>query len=221
MQADVWQDFQPGFDRSKIRADLVVDGLKASTTPQSQNTALLLLAKIATIAPDLVVHTVMPIFTFMGSSVVSQTDEYSVHVIDKVCTLGEEGDIILIIPQTIDAVVPPLLKSVQTKDTDILKGTSELLLSFVAAFEHMPLHRRLHLFKLLISKLGPEDSLHAVLAMLVDKYRDDKDVQSFAANLASQYETITRLIVSMLFFQCCLLQQSTVADDPIGDAKVH
>ena len=78
----------------------------------------------------------------------------------------------------------------------MLEGTSELLLSFVAAFEHMPLHRRLHLFKLLISKLGPQDSLFAVLAMLVDKYRDDKDVLGFAADLASQYETVTRLVVS-------------------------
>ena len=216
-QADVWQDFQPGFDRSKVRADLVVDGLKASTTPQSQNTALLLLAKLATVAPDLVVNIVIPIFTFMGNSVVNQTDEYSAHVIDKVCTLGCDL-ITLIMFQTIDSVIPPLLESLRNKNADILQGTSELLLSFVAAFEHMPLHRMLHLFKLLVSKLGPQDTLHAVLAMLLDKYRDNRDVQSFAIDLVSCYETVIRLTVSNV---AITIRQGSVANIPIGDVKVH
>ena len=190
------QDFQPKFDRSRIRADLIVDGLKASTTPQSQNTALLLLSKLATIAPDLVVNIVMPIFTFMGSSVVSQEDDYSVHVIDKVCHTRRREAVPSNDQQTIDSVIPPLLRSLRKKEADVLRGTSELLLSFVAAFEHMPLNRRLHLFKLLISKLGPQDFLPTVLTMLMDKYRDDKDVQAFAADLASQYEIVTRLVVS-------------------------
>ena len=195
-----------------------MDGLKASTTPQSQNTALLLLSKLAIVAPDLVVHTVMPIFTFMGSSVVHQEDDYSIHVIDKVSPLDAERLTRRVDDkQTIDSVIPPLLQSLRKKDANILKGTSELLLNFVATFEHIPLHRRLHLFKLLISKLGPQDSLPAVLAMLIDKYRNDKNVQGFAADLASQYEIITRIVVSVRY---CVRRQRRLMF-PLDYAAVH
>ncbi len=35
-------------------------------------------------APELVLHSIMPIFTFMGASVLRQGDEYSAYVIDQV-----------------------------------------------------------------------------------------------------------------------------------------
>ena len=57
-----------------------------------QNNALLLVAGLANIVPELVLHSVMPIFTFMGSSVLRKGDEYSAHVIDEVSKAqGNEG----------------------------------------------------------------------------------------------------------------------------------
>lgn len=67
-----------------VRADLLIDCIRSTGSPQVQNAALLLVASLADVAPELVLHSVMPIFTFMGATVLRQDDEYSVHVIDQV-----------------------------------------------------------------------------------------------------------------------------------------
>lgn len=159
------------FDSSIIRADLVIDCVRTSESPQVQNTALLLVAGLSSLAPELILHSVMPIFTFMGSSVLRKDDEYSALVID----------------QTIDQVVPPLIQSLRSQKKDIVSGTSELLLSFTAAFEHIPSHRRLRLFEALVAKLGPEDFLFAVFSMLANKYPQDRDVLNVMTSLASDF----------------------------------
>ncbi|ODM22552.1 U3 small nucleolar RNA-associated protein 10 [Aspergillus cristatus] len=163
------QSGKPQFDTSVIRADLVVDCVRTTESPQVQNAALLLVAGLSSIAPELVLHSVMPIFTFMGSSVLRKDDEYSVSVID----------------QTIDQVVPALIQSLRNQKRDVVSGTSELLLSFTAAFEHIPSHRRLRLFHALITKLGTQDFLFAVLAMLANRYATDKDVLTLMTGLVS------------------------------------
>ena len=58
--------------------------VRTSTNPQVHNRALLLLAALAQVVPDLILNHVMPIFTFMGASVLRQDDEYSAHVIEQV-----------------------------------------------------------------------------------------------------------------------------------------
>lgn len=160
---------KPQFDTSVVRADLVVDCVRTTESPQVQNVALLLVAGLSSVAPELVLHSVMPIFTFMGSSVLRKDDDYSVSVID----------------QTIDQVVPALIQSLRNQKRDIVSGTSELLLSFTAAFEHIPSHRRLRLFHALITKLGTQDFLFAVLAMLANRYATDKDVLTLMTGLVS------------------------------------
>lgn len=157
------------FDTSVVRADMVVDCVRTTESPQVQNTALLLVAGLSVIAPELVLHSVMPIFTFMGSSVLRKDDDYSVSVID----------------QTIDQVVPALIQSLRHQKRDVVSGTSELLLSFTAAFEHIPSHRRLRLFHALITKLGTEEFLFAVLAMLANRYSMDKAVMVLMTGLVS------------------------------------
>ncbi|KAJ5379781.1 U3 small nucleolar RNA-associated protein 10 [Penicillium cataractarum] len=168
---------KPLFDTSVIRADLVVDCVRTTDSPQVQNAALLLVAGLSVIAPELVLHSVMPIFTFMGSSVLRKDDDYSVAVID----------------QTIDQVVPALIQSLRNQKRDIVSGTSELLLSFTAAFEHIPSHRRLRLFHALITKLGTQDFLFAVLAMLANRYATDKDVLTLMTGVASDTTPVVEL----------------------------
>lgn len=63
---------------------MIIDCVRTSESQQVQNTALLLVAALATVAPEIVLHSVMPIFTFMGSSVLRKDDEYSALVIDQV-----------------------------------------------------------------------------------------------------------------------------------------
>lgn len=62
------------------------DDIIASENPQSFHQASLLMASLARIAPDAVLHNVMPIFTFMGSNIFHRDDTYSFRVVQKVRT---------------------------------------------------------------------------------------------------------------------------------------
>lgn len=164
-------------ERSAIRADLLVDCVQKTASPQVQNVALLLIASLADTVPELVLHSVMPIFTFMGSSVLRQNDEYSAHVIS----------------QTIREVIPPLISSLRKEKGNPVTGAAELLLSFVAAYEHVPPHRRKGLFTSLVQTLGAEDFLFALLAMLVDKYGPSEGIKAFAADVAGSFSVEIQL----------------------------
>ncbi|KAI5208862.1 hypothetical protein AUEXF2481DRAFT_99178 [Aureobasidium subglaciale EXF-2481] len=167
-------------DRSVLRADLIVECVRTSTNAQIHNAALLLISSLASWAPDLVLHSVMPIFTFMSNTLLRQSDDYSAHVID----------------QTVSRVVPPLVASLRKKNQDLVTGAAELLLSFTAAFEHIPLHRRLRLFSHLVNALGPQDFLPAITAMLFDKYPTDKRVPTFSAELMGSFSPEVQLVAA-------------------------
>ena len=74
-------------------------------------------------------------------------------------------------------------------------GISDLIFSFVAAFEHIPSQRRLELFKSLADKLGAADSLFALLTILVDKHSSESKILDFAAELAALYDIQTQFQV--------------------------
>jgi U3 small nucleolar RNA-associated protein 10 len=74
-------------DVSAIRTDLIIDCVRTSESPAVQNTALLLVAGLSVLVPELVLHNIMPIFTFMGASVLRKDDAYSSHVVDQVLPL--------------------------------------------------------------------------------------------------------------------------------------
>ncbi|EMR61509.1 putative u3 small nucleolar rna-associated protein 10 protein [Eutypa lata UCREL1] len=171
-------------DGSGGHGDLLVNCIQKSSSPAVQSSALLLVASLANVAPELILHSVMPIFTFMGSSVLRQSDDYSAHVIN----------------QTVKEVVPPLIKSLLKGKKDPVAGASELLLSFVTAYEHIPSHRRLGLFISLVETLDPEKFLFAVLAMLADKYGMTDQVLSFSTELFNHFNIETQLqsLVSIL-----------------------
>ncbi|KAF1954821.1 hypothetical protein CC80DRAFT_475542 [Byssothecium circinans] len=162
--------------QASVRADLLVDCIRHSTSPQVQNAALLLISSLASWVPEMILHNLMPIFTFIGSTLLRQQDDYSAHVVD----------------QTISRVVPQLATSLRSKQKNFLAGVADLLLSFTAAFEHIPEHRRLKLFAELARTLGPEDALSAVLALLVDRYPHSKGQQKFSVELLLVFDpTVT------------------------------
>lgn len=158
-------------DRSFVRADIIVETIRSTSSPQVHNNALLVISRIAMFAPDAVLHSVMPLFTFMSSSTLRQADAYSAHVIDM----------------TIENIVPPLAASLKKKGRNLVAGASELLLSFTAAFEHIPMHRRVSTFVQLVKTLGPEDVLFAVMAMLVERYRDDTSLGGAIREIISSF----------------------------------
>ncbi len=67
-----------------LRADTIVSAIKSSNNPQTFQHALLLLSRIANIASEAVLHNVMPIFTFVGSTVLQRDDAFSFSVVEKV-----------------------------------------------------------------------------------------------------------------------------------------
>ncbi|KAF1829487.1 hypothetical protein BDW02DRAFT_147274 [Decorospora gaudefroyi] len=164
--------------QSAVRADLLIDCIRHSSSPQVQNSALLLISNLASWVPDLILHNLMPIFTFIGSTLLRQGDDYSAQVVDK----------------TISRVVPQLAASLRAKHKDFITGVSDLLLSFTAAFEHIPLHRRMKLFAELGRTLGPEDSLSALVALLADRYHS-KEQRRFCADLLLHFDPIQTLNV--------------------------
>lgn len=165
------------FKDSDIRADLLVDCVQKTSSPQVQNLALLVISSLAHHVPKLILHSVMPIFTFMGSSIFQQNDGYSLHVFN----------------QTISGVIPPLIDSLRQNKKDPLTGASELLISFVAAYEHVPAHRRIGLYISLIQALGSQEFLFALLAMLVEKYRYSCSIKDFAIEVFGAFDVGVKL----------------------------
>ncbi|KAK3942957.1 hypothetical protein QBC46DRAFT_378564 [Diplogelasinospora grovesii] len=164
-------------DASLGYGDVLATCIQRSSSPTVINAALLLVASLARTAPDVVLHSVMPIFTFMGSSVLRQADDYSAHVVN----------------QTVKEVIPPLIDTFRKSRRNLVASTAELLSSFVIAYEHIPSHRKHDLFISLIENLGPEDFLFALLAMFVDKYGATDSIMSFLAQIMASFSVEIQL----------------------------
>ncbi|KAK7078565.1 HEAT repeat-containing protein 1, partial [Halocaridina rubra] len=86
-----------GRDVSKnvtVNVELIVHCIRSSVSPDTHRRAMLILALAADIFPESVLHNMMSIFTFMGTSLLRRDDSYSFQVIH----------------QTIQSIVPTLLK---------------------------------------------------------------------------------------------------------------
>lgn len=177
-------------DTSVIRADVVVSAIRSSDSPQVQNKLLLVIASLASLCPELILHSVMPIFTFMGAHTIRQDDEFSGHVVE----------------QTIVCVVPALANAAQNGMIDEIEF---LLASFVSAFLHIPRHRRVRLFTTLARTLGPEYSVHLILflcgqqyveAYMKHKMGDCSAVVDFASVFLQNFKPKEELAATMKFF---------------------
>ena len=141
------------FGDSNIRVDLVVQCIRVTDNPQTHHEALLLLGTICQVWPKKVLCNVMPVFTFMGANVVRQDDSYSFYVIE----------------QTIQTLLPPLVQFNANAESRLerIKPMKPVLQVFAQAFYHIPRHRRVRLFRLLIETLGEDDFFDFVLLMLI------------------------------------------------------
>ncbi|ORY00070.1 hypothetical protein K493DRAFT_312976 [Basidiobolus meristosporus CBS 931.73] len=116
-----------------LRVDLVVQCIRS----------LLLMAAIAALYPDRVLHNIMPVFTFMGANVLRQDDNYSFH-----------------------KILPPLVASHRQAS----ESNQKLLLAVKPIMSVF--HRRLRLFTVLVSTLGEGEFLYAILSLLLEKYTE-------------------------------------------------
>jgi len=72
------------FDKTIAYADLLVDTVRNTANTEVRNSALLLLSRLAKTAPQVILHSVMPIFTLMSTSTIRQSDDFSAHIVDQV-----------------------------------------------------------------------------------------------------------------------------------------
>lgn len=162
---------------ARSHAELLVDVVRSTTNQQARNSALLLLSSLAKHDPGVILHSVMPIFTLMSATTMRQSDDFSAHVVD----------------QTIRTVVPLLAESLRKQKKDLVAATAEILLNFAAAFEHIPPQRKLRLYGLLASSLGPTESLFAIIATLVDRFPESDEVPRFSIELLKPFPAVVNL----------------------------
>ena len=164
---------RPQLDMSSIRADIVIECVRNTESPQVQSDAVMLSASLAELAPDRVVHHVMPIFTFMGNKMMSLDDGHSVNVIN----------------QAIDRIIPPLVAKLKQQDqSNLIQSTIGLLSSFVTAFDHIPQHRRVRLYQRLLHRLGVEDFGFALSAMLATAKSVPTSRSEFVVSVMSDFK---------------------------------
>lgn len=168
------------FDSNSIRADLIVNSIRNSTSPQVQNKLLLVIAELASLAPEIILHSVMPIFTFMGAHTIKQDDEFSNAALQE----------------TVSRVIPALA---QNGTTNVDEDIEFLLASFVAALQHIPRHRRNKLFSSLVKTLTVEKSLHTILFLVGTQYNKTENVDTknglleFSSSLLKNFESFEQL----------------------------
>lgn len=134
-----------------VRADVVVSAIRNSSSPQVQNKLLLVVGALASLDLETVLHSVMPIFTFMGAHSIRQDDEFTTHVVEN----------------TIKTIVPALLKT----NSDAVSDEMEfLLMSFTTALQHVPKHRRVKLYATLINALGASRAIAPFLFLILQQY---------------------------------------------------
>ncbi|SCU80096.1 LAFA_0B07470g1_1 [Lachancea sp. 'fantastica'] len=167
-----------------LRTDVLVSAITSSASPQVQNKLLLVIGELAKLSPEIVLHSVMPIFIFMGAKTIRQDDEYSSYVVER----------------TIQLVVPALLQSKQSSNST--EETEFLLISFATAFTHVPRHRRVKLYTTLVKTLGATNALGPFLFLIaqqysssVQKYKvsESKSVLEFTKPFLAKFSVLNQL----------------------------
>lgn len=123
---------------SEFNTGLIVQCIRVSNNPQTHHQALLLLSLAAQLFPSHVLHNIMAIFTFMGTSVLRQDDAYSFQVIAK----------------TLESVIPTLIEA--SKKTAVEPVVTTVIHVFADALPEVPEHRRIPVFDKLLTTLDPE-----------------------------------------------------------------
>ncbi|XP_076758858.1 HEAT repeat containing 1 homolog l(2)k09022 [Xylocopa sonorina] len=126
-----------------LQVDLITQCIRTSRNPQTHHHALLVLVELLKVVDvRCALYTIMPIFTFMGSSVMRQDDAYSIQIISK----------------TIETVVP----IINAAENEI--HACEVLRTFIVSLPDIPEHRRTPLFVKLLQLLDNHLHLYYLLS---------------------------------------------------------
>ncbi|PSN50219.1 hypothetical protein C0J52_07804 [Blattella germanica] len=135
--------------------EAVVQCIRGSQNPQTHHHALLLVAYVAGIMPEQVLHHIMAIFTFMGSSILRHDDAYSFQVISNI----------------LETVIPILVKAsdnVGDRSSEVDGAVCAVMRVFADAALHVPAHRRLLVYQKLLDTLGPDRTLWIFVCLVLE-----------------------------------------------------
>ncbi|CAH0381352.1 unnamed protein product [Bemisia tabaci] len=130
-------------------SEIIVECIRGTQNPQTHHHALLVLTKMAVLFPNQVMHNVMPLFTFIGSSVLRQDDSYSFQIVFKI----------------IETVIPVLLQASNKHEMAI-----SILRVFASALLDIPEHRRLSLLIKLHKTLENSEYLWIFMVFVLESY---------------------------------------------------
>uniref|UniRef100_A0AAR5PVL6 HEAT repeat-containing protein 1 n=1 Tax=Dendroctonus ponderosae TaxID=77166 RepID=A0AAR5PVL6_DENPD len=131
---------------SDFNIELVIQCIRASQNPQTHYHALLVLAHAAKIVPKDVLHHVMAVFTFMGTTLIRHDDAYSFEIISKI----------------VDTIIPILVDAKQ------VTTISDVLRVFIDALLDVPEHRRIPLYTKLLTNVNVNENLYLFLLFVME-----------------------------------------------------
>ncbi|XP_043640992.1 HEAT repeat-containing protein 1 homolog [Drosophila teissieri] len=190
---------------SSFRIDLVVQCLRNTRNPQTQQHALLFLTHCAGMYPQQVLHKIVEIFTFVGSTVARHDDAFSLHIIHNV----------------VESIIPILLLNT---------GHNELVIPVLKVFADIcadvPVHRRLPLYATLFRVLEPKEHLWQFLCIVFEsqvlleqvpqKVSTDKSRLDFARELTLMFEDPTVAIQTSIRLLDYLAKLPATKSGPSG-----
>ncbi|KAM6951021.1 HEAT repeat-containing protein 1 [Aplochiton taeniatus] len=177
-------------EEDKFNLELVVQCVRGSAMPQTHHHALLLLATVAGIFPEKVLHNIMPIFTFMGANIMRLDDAYSFQVINK----------------TVRTVIPALIKAHEgiEASSHVEAVVIKIVHVFADALPHVPEHRRLPILTQLLTTLGPARFLWVLLLLLFKQHA----TQTASTVTVSEKDAALERDVDFWISVCCEFEVS-------------
>lgn len=138
-----------------FKIEPVVQCIRGTQNPQTHHHALQLLSHLARLLPDQVLHNMMDIFTFMGSSVVRHDDAYSFQIITNI----------------ISSIIPTLTRLNESKtESEQNELVVPVLKVFCDIILDVPEHRRLPLYTKLLDTLNASQYLWMFLVILAESH---------------------------------------------------
>ncbi|XP_068219610.1 HEAT repeat-containing protein 1-like [Palaemon carinicauda] len=175
----------------KLNVELIVQCIRSSVSPDTHRRAMLILSLVADIFPDVVLHNMMSIFTFMGTSLLRRDDSYSFQVIH----------------QTIKNIVPVLIKC-ESGSEELLFKLANVCQVFFDAFPDLPEHRRLPLFIQLANTIEVKNNLWILLALMADSHV----MKGIVSEASDNTEEARRSVPHIIEFALTLCSEFSVLD---------
>lgn len=168
--------------------DLIAQCIRTSHNPQTHHHALLVLVELFKLADiQRALQNIMPIFTFMGNTVLRQDDAYSIQIISK----------------TIETVVPII------NAANNINHVCEILKLFITSLPDIPEHRRVPLFLKLLQLLDSHLHLYCllsfeshVLSKSADSSQESSEKLRFALSILQEFsvQKIMQVCVKLVEF---------------------